>query len=203
MRHKSIVITIVIVLLLVGCKKEDLPKEIRDEILFDELPEPIENRSFSVYVGPETVRSGEAIYIGVDLLRGRRNVYATIPDPNDKDNALRLQLERYKNSSVWLMPPSWLYADGRVAYGSQPNANDVVEGERAIYTPFDWDEDTVPIRVDNGNQYISFEVNVRGNLKENILIRPVDPRHPFPNGASPVWEEHLDIFPEIIEWWEK
>lgn len=203
MKHRCFAIVIVIAILLVGCKKEDLPEEIRDKIPFDELPSPIENSYFSVYMGPDTIKAGEGIYIGVDQLRGRRNIYVTFPNPNDKNNTVRLRLERYKNTNVWIMPPSWLHADGRVTYGTKPNENNVVEGERAIYTPFDWDEETIRIKVDDGKRDISFEANVIGNLKESIIVRPVDPRAPFPNGTSSVWEEHLSIFTELTDWWRK
>ena len=203
MKRKSIIIAIVLAILLAGCKKEDLPKEIRDKIPIDEIPPPIENEYFSVYVWPDTIKRGEGIYIGVDYHGRRKNdVYVTFPDPSDKNNTIRLGLDRYKRTSVWMMPSSWLYADGRVAYGAKPIADGAVEGDHAIYTPFDWDEDIIRIRIDDGSQDIWIEINVEGSLKDDIIVRPVDPRHPFPNGVSSIWKEHLNIFSEISDWWD-
>lgn len=199
MKYKRIVIVTVVVVLLVGWDNIGLSKEIRQSILFDDETTQVENTIFRVDVGPETVKGGEGIDIRVKSLENSNHVYATFPNPEKKDKTLRVPLEN--DEGIWVMPQSWLLADGRVVYGSKPNESDVVEGERAIYTPFDWGKETVPIKIDDGNQEMWVEVNVEGNLKESIVVRPVDPRHPFPYGLSSAWEDYLGVFCEVTDWW--
>lgn len=210
MRKKGVNLYIVfLIIFLTSCGSMQAPDDIQDDTPSDILLASVEPMvtvkntvaSLKTSVEPETIKSGEGVYLEVITPKGTNEVKVFFPDPNGNGQDKEVSLEpKEGETETWVMPVATLFADGRVSYGDEPT-KEVKDGGRRIYTPFNWDEETFPITIKTDTMQREFDIQVNGKLLNKLVIRPIDPRKPFPSGVSPIWEQNEDLFDGIVNWW--